>query len=137
MISNPATAFVTSSSEESFEYEGGSTLYHFSPKDNEMSTYRNMNIIFFADNEEHGLNVLRRMLEFHIVCARRYIDHKKGLGNRYKGQHDEYFSERKQRIIEMAQEYIFQIDNGNVSLELAPTNQMYKVGWASNDTLME
>lgn len=134
-ISNPASVFVTGSDRENFEYEGGSTLYHFSPRDNELSKYLDMNIVFFADSEEHGLNVLRRMLVFHIDCAQKYHEHEEKRRQKYGGRaHDNYFYAQ---MIDTATEYIFAIDNGNVSLELAPTNQVYKVGWASNDTLME
>ncbi len=132
-ISNPASVFVTGSDRENFEYEGGSTLYHFSPRDNELSKYMGMNIVFFADSEEHGLNVLRRMLVFYFYCAGKYHAYQEKAGRQ---PHGEWFRKQNQEMIDTATEYIFAIDNGNVKLSLAPTNQVYKVGWASNDTLM-
>jgi len=132
-ISNPASVFVTGSDIEYFEYEGGSTLYHFSPYNNGLSKYMSMNIVFFADNEEHGLSVLRRMLVFHVDCAEKYHAYQKKIG---ETRHGKWYWQKKEGMIKTASEYIFAIDNNNVLLTLAPTNQVYKVGWASNDILM-
>ena len=132
-ISNPASRFVTGNTQESFEYEGGSTLYHFSPRNNDLSKYMDMNIVFFANSEEHGLNILRRMLIFHILCVEKYSSH---LGKIGRTTRFESFQKERKAVIDTASEYIFAIDNGNVLLTIAPTNQVYKVGWADNDTLM-
>lgn len=73
MISNPCTWFVNGHDKESFIYEGGKILYHFCPNDNGLEKHMTCNVVFFADNEQHALMVLARMLEFGIEKQKIYI----------------------------------------------------------------
>ena len=131
MISNPIKHFVTGSTEKTFTYEGGSKLFHFSPYDNNLSKYLGCNVIFFADSEEHGLDVLKRMFQFSIDCKAQYMQYQSGN----KNAHWEEFSERAENAMAEFKSYLDAINEGKVKLSIAPVNQFYKVGWASNDTL--
>jgi hypothetical protein len=118
-ISNPCTWFINGHDEESFTYEGGSILYHFSPNDNGLSGTMENNVIFFANDEDHARDILRRMLEFRMQCEKKYQADEKHLssGRSY-----------------LAEGYLKDIDN--IKFTLAPINQFYVVGWACNDTIL-
>jgi len=131
MISNPVKHFISSQREESFTHEGGSTLYHFSPHDNNLTQSMSCNVVFFANSEEHGLDILKRMLQFSIDCTAKYMAHI----NETQGVHWEEFSERAENKLHEYKSYIDAINAGKVKLKLAPMNQFYKVGWADNDTM--
>lgn len=110
MISNPVTYFINGNETRSFTYEGGEKLWHFAPSMYNNERYMGVNIIFFADDIEHAKDVLERMFTFALETNKsEYI----GL-------------ERFKTILDEKEKWI---------IVPAPTNQIYKVGWASNDTL--
>lgn len=129
MITNPVRQFVTGNTERVFEYEGGTTLYHFSPYENGLSSIMNCNVVFFADNETHALDVLARMLQFmaeHCDQFAQYADsdpYRHDTGEQYRKKAERYAVWREAVLA------------GGVQLALAPTNQFYKVGWAASDTI--
>ena len=63
-ICNPCTFFVNGNDQESFTYEGGKILYHFSPVRNNFQKHYGMNLVFFANDEKHAIDVIKRMLSF-------------------------------------------------------------------------
>ncbi len=130
MISNPCKWFISGSNQEEFLYEGGKELWHFSPHDNGLSTTMESNIVFWADSAEHALDVLKRMCEKRIECYKKYETYKNG--KQWLDGH-EYIEETR---ASWAKEYLDAIKAGKVKLTKAPTNQMYEVGWASNDTIL-
>lgn len=132
MISNPAKFFVTGSKEKWFTYEGGDKLFHFSPNDNNLSTYMDCNIILFANDEKHGLSILHDMFQFAIDCKREYIKYKTGNKVSYS---DEELIEYAEHDVKDFIKYRDAIKAGKVKLTLAPKNQIYKVGWADNDDI--
>jgi len=117
MISNPCTWFINGGETESFTYEGGTKLYHFSPYDNGLSSIMECNIIFLANDEKHALDVLKRMLKFRLT-----------INEKYKSSNS--------RNSECANEYLKAIEGGRAKVSLAPVNQFYQVGWAENDTIL-
>lgn len=129
MISNPASFFVTGSNKEEFTYKGGNKLYHFSPYDNNLSTTLENNIVLFANDEQHALSILIDLFQFAIVSAANYIAQSK---------EQEYYhsfissAEEKQKRFS---KYIDAIKTDKVKLTEAPTNQVYIVGWAANDSI--
>ena len=129
MISNPATFFTTGSKQESFTYEGGSTLFHFSPHDNGLSRVMDNNIIFFANDKQHALDVLRRMFEFAIKCEY------KRLGIKMQGDEAKYIAPATHDRANKWAAYLKALNENKVKVKRAPTNQPFIVGWASNDTL--
>ena len=131
MISNPCTFFVSGNAQEKFTYEGGTTLFHFSPNDNGISKYMENNLIFFANNEEHALEVLKQMFQFAISCKAKHL---KCLSSE-KSVHWEEFYERAKEEEQKFSSYIKLIEEGKIRLTKAPTNQFFIVGWASNDTI--
>jgi hypothetical protein len=127
MIGNPCNWFINGSDKVCFIYEGGTTLYHFSPYDNGLTTYMECNVIFFANDEKHGLDILKRMLNFRIKVS-----------NEYKSEsaHAEMYKEENIRKAEKAQSWIDAIDAGKIKLSLVNRDQFFKVTWASNDTIL-
>jgi hypothetical protein len=131
MISNPCRFYISDGKEKSFTHEGGKHLFHFSPYDNKLSISMEMNIVFFANSEEHGLDILKRMFEFMIDCKIEYLKNE----NESKSVHASEFERRAKNDCNRAVEIIKAIDSGMVRLEKVPMNQFFKVGWALNDTL--
>ncbi len=121
-LSNPAKFFVTGNDEEGFTYEGGKHLWHFSPNQSGLSNSMEMNIIFFADDGKHALSVVKRMLEFGIRCEK----------TDYAGMCSITVDRRSYRV----KKFQYLLNNQDKWIvTLAPTNQVYKAGWASNDII--
>ena len=129
MISNPASLFINGNEKDKFTYEGGTTLYHFSPHDNNLSNTMENNIIFFANNEEHAFDVLKRLCNFVINCEEKYLNHTTNK----RQVHWREFSESSKMTAKKFHGYLEAIEENKIKLELAPINQIYIVGWASND----
>ena len=128
MISNPVTLFAdggSSQNQRSFVYEGGSKLYHFSPKDNKLSETRDNNVVFFANDVEHAKDVLVRMVKFTIECAKEY--------QKYCDNSSQFNSNRE--MLPKFEAYLKHIEDGKAEIIEAPMNQFYIAGWASNDTI--
>jgi hypothetical protein len=132
MIGNPCNWFITGSDKVVFIYEGGSNLYHFSPHDNDLTISMECNIMFFANDEKHALDVLKRMLNFRIAVSKKYNSDKMNTGS----VHSEYYIDESTRKAEKAQSWVDAIDAGKIKLSLAPKDQFFKVTWASNDTIL-
>lgn len=127
MISNPATFFINESKAKSFTYEGGTTLFNWSPYDSKLSTSMESNVIFFANDITHAHDVLLRLFEFWISCNEQYVKHKRKSGDEHG------LVEHREAEIRVLRRYVENIES--MTIRQAPTNQFYEVGWASNDTL--
>ena len=127
MINNPVRFFINGSETRSFTYEGGSRLFHWSPYENGLSKSMECNIIFFANDENHAREVLRRMFEFWIECNNLYLESEHGTDN-YSGLSDYRATETKR-----LKSYLRNIDKTKV--QPAPVDQIFEVGWACNDNL--
>lgn len=113
-INNPVKNWLDGSNEEYFTYEGGDTLYHFSPSDCGITPgIAVCNVIFFADHPQHAERVLKRMLEFKVSQT--------------------YESDYQTRDKALAQRILDNWDK--VKITEAPTNQFFKVSWAGNDNI--
>jgi len=128
MISNPCNWFITGNETNEFTYEGGNTLYHFSARDNNFSSYHDVNVVFFANNEIHALDVLRRMFKFAFEKHMAYKLHE-------INGHPELYSRNEVRLKEISK-YLNDMNSDDIKITLAPKNQLYKVGWAYNDTIL-
>jgi len=135
MINNPCRWWLSNSRIESFTYEGGRFLYHFSPHDNGLSTSMDTNVVFFANNDNHALDVLRRMLEFRLSVIKERLKYDKS--KTYKDAVDEMLIERHEYCESRTFKYLQAVVEGKVKLTLAPGNQFFKVGWADNDTILD
>lgn len=122
MISNPITFFIDGSNQRSFTYEGGKHLWHFSPNQSGLMKHHAMNIIFFADDATHALDVVERICKFAIECH----------DTKYDPMNEE-LKDRRDRAVATF-EYLL-LNKKSWIITLAPMNQVYKVGWASNDTI--
>lgn len=118
-VNNPATLSIGNSKDESFTYEGGSAPYNFSPYDSGLSRTLEMNIIVFANNEEHAKDIISDLFDFMIDTQNLY-EANTGSTPFYDRREKlrDYLHARKKWVV-----------------KLAPMNQPYIVSWASNDTL--
>lgn len=123
MISNPTRQHVTGSESEAYTYIPGKILYHFCPRDCGLSTAFGYNLVLFADNETHASEILVGMFEHKLTCLEklRLSDLELGI------ERDEHVSvsARPKFLLENRDKWTF---------SLAPTNRVYKAGWADNDT---
>lgn len=138
MISNPCKWFINGNREAEFKYEGGKYLYHFcsAGKRNKVDTgwtdnYVRVNVIFFADSVEHARDVFKRMLETRLTAGEKYVNNPMG---RITEAHAEEFKEQVDRECKDVREWLTKIDEAIFTL--APTNQLYVIGWADNDTIL-
>ena len=114
MISNPAT-FYDGEDYRSFTYEHGNKVFHFSPRDNALTSSMENNIILFANNEEHATKILIDLCKFVIKTT--------------KGQ------KMKEHTKENFEAYLAALELGLAKpVEITP-NQVFVVGWAFNDCL--
>lgn len=99
-----------------FVYEGGSHLFHFCAssciKIKEFECYIPINTLFFANDEFHAADILKRMLYFRLTCKQQ---------NNYSNP------EYVQLILDNEKSWEF---------NLVPKNQFYKVGWADYDNFL-
>lgn len=138
-LSNPCTWFITGSKEEVFTYEGGHILYHFDCSGREPNEIRSgitgnwipINVIFFANDVEHAKDVLKRMFEFNIRCKTKYVKFNNANPDR---PHADSFITNAVGEKTVAEECLEKIDQWVITP--APTNQLFKVGWAHNDTIL-
>lgn len=143
MISNPCNWFKTGggfNDQVKFTYEGGKYLYHFDCSGGVKNEVRSgwtgnwmqVNVVFFADSEEHARDVFKRMLEFRMETASVYHAHKAGKKN--PGEHDADFARLASETYRRCEEWLGKINEAVFTR--APTNQFYTVGWADNDTIL-
>lgn len=125
MINNPAQWFVTGNDQKEFTYEGGAVLYNFQPADCGLSTSRELNVLFFADSEKHAKAVIKRMLKFALGCSKEY----QAYGEATKGH--KFYS--RHAYLEKSYEHLLANQDKWV-VSLAPTDQVFNVSWACNDT---
>jgi len=97
-----------------FTYEGGTILFHFCPsnciKHKDFENYIPLNVLFFANNEEHAKDIIERMLRFRLTQST-----------------DSSRPKAAQLILDHKDEWV---------VNSVPNNQFYKVGWTCNDTIL-
>lgn len=142
MISNPCTWFSGGGSfDDMVEYTYGDPdvaecpkyLWHFSPCINKLSEHMDNNIVWFANDVETAMSILKRMCIFRMGVAKRQMEYhgvpKPGIyeaGNRYSNEEYAYH---------IYESYFNLIESGKCIITMVIPNQFFKVGWASNDTL--
>lgn len=122
MISNPVTFFINDNETRSFTCEGSSRLFHWSPYESGLSKSMECNVIFFANDEDHARDVLRRMFEFWIECNDLYRESTRD------DNHSVNLAETRR-----LKSFLRKIDK--MQILPAPMDQFFEVGWASNDNL--
>lgn len=135
MISNPATFFTSGSDCKSFTYEGGAKLFHWSPYTSGLSTSMESNVMFFANDIDHARDVLRRLLEFWIACNDLYVASQRVVEKKRRIAVNDYhgFIATKTAETNVLKRYLTVLDK--MKFTEVPTNQFFKVSWASNDDL--
>lgn len=135
MISNPATFFISGNDYKSFTYEGGAKLFHWSPYTSGLSTSMESNVMFFANDVGHARDVLRRLLEFWIMCNDLYVVSQQATEKKRRVAVNDYhgFVSAKEAETRVLRRYLTVLDV--MKFDEVPTNQFFKVSWASNDDL--
>lgn len=135
MIANPATFFISGSEYKSFTYEGGAKLFHWSPYASGLSTSMESNVMFFANDVDHARDVLGRLFEFWIDCNDLYIAHGRESDKKRRIAVNDYhgFVSAKEAETRVLRRYLTVLDV--MKFDEVPTNQFFKVSWASNDDL--
>lgn len=121
LYSNPASIFVDSSNEEGFTYEPtGATPFCVRVS---VKAYIPINVMVFADTGENAIKEVKKALQW--------------MSDNY---HRDYGDENKQhyaittkaafkkKMSEFLNEYTF-------SVQEVKMNQIFQIGWASNDTI--
>ena len=132
-MNNPATYFATLGinglDRKSFTYEPGDKPYYFTtPREGAFEYYVALSIIIFADDPTHARAILSDLLDFREACLREYYrsrGYPQTVANRIISETSEY--KRLVAIWELSDKWEF--------VE-APRNQIYKVAWAANDTVL-
>ena len=114
MIQNVAQRNTNSFNDENryFEYEGGSILFHFDPTECGLTEprFHPTNVVFFANDEAHALDILKRFLEWFVS---------KGIGEDHCGYRPS-----------LIKHYLENFDK--VKVEAVPNNIFMNVDWAGN-----
>lgn len=123
--SNPASFFINGNDEEQFTYEPGLFPYYAIAAGKGHIAF---SVMVFADGVDHVKLILMEMVKFAERCALEYAteaskDQHPALQGYREGRTD-----RIRKILEGDSDYTLEIAS-------APRNQLYKIGWAGNDTL--
>ena len=124
--SNPATHFVSRSDQESFTFVPGKVACYAI---GHAKSHVAFSLLLFADSPWHARQVLRAMADHALACAQKYARSGEdkhdphGLGNRALAR-----AVLTRDVLEGNRGYKLEIGTAD------PT-QVYKVGWASNDTI--
>ena len=99
-----------------FTHEGGSNLYHFCANECGLTEkhYNPTNVVFFANSEEHALEILKRFFTEYL-----------------KYYEENTYSLYTDHIRALIQHYLENFDK--VRVTLAPKNGFMNVAWAGND----
>lgn len=127
-ISNPVKRGYAENRVE-FTYKGGNKLFHFSPRDNNLSNSMENNIILFADNKNQAKKILKDMCEFIIKTEKIALE----KYSNSKWIHSKEFAQNANSTVSRFSLYLNNIDR--IKIVEAPMNQIYVVGWADNDEL--
>ncbi len=129
MICNPACVFVSGNEQALFTYEGGTTLYNWCPKDYDLSDCFEFNILFTANDDVHAIQVIRRLLEWYITTLRQYKASRDPYN--YDSKASKFEKDRKADTITY---WLQALNLGKAAPVVVENNQVFRVGWASNDT---
>lgn len=140
-IVNPCSFYVNGTDQKSFTFEPGNKLY-------QVKIYGSRGWIPFsamlmADSIDHVCAILRNLVEFRLQCDKEYCEYLELRRVQYPN-HDEQFPYRR-KMIEFTNHVgawlCGNVDNlpegFKVIIDEVNPNQLVKVSWASNDTLLD
>jgi hypothetical protein len=126
--SNPVRYFVTGSDTREFRYGAGPTPFYAIGRS---KGYIHFSLLVFAHSEEHVRQILEDMLVFAKVCHDEYARYK--LLHDAEDRHD--FVDRNDRHLYNLTAAVHGAEGYTLTIDRADTGQLYKIGWASNDTI--
>ena len=130
-VSNAAKWFVSGSEEKEFTYEGGNEVYNFCPNDYGLESSMCNNIIFFANDDAHAVDILKRLFKFAIECRKKYL-----LSRASVKENDTsvYLKKLNDNSIKKLNRYLKCVKSRDFKPSKVEKNFISKVGWANNDT---
>lgn len=131
MISNPITGITYDEDgrptyvEYTHQKAFSKKAFNFQPADCGLSVTREANLLFFALNEKHALERLKRMLEWYLK------NNQPEPNSSINHEYSEYWRINRVKKVQ------HWLDNWHkVKVVEVPLDQFFKVGWAGNDTLI-
>ncbi len=100
-----------------FEYEGGTTLYHFNYSTH---CWILINVLFFADSIEHAKEVLDRLFKLRLDWDSKMIE-----------ENSQYYNKTDKECLD-----ILLANRDKWVITEAPKNQFFKVSWADNERIL-
>jgi len=134
--SNPARFFVDANTTKKFTFEPRkiAKLFYVQVRS---SRHISISILIPAMDEEDARMLLRAALLFKCLCGKEYKRSQEESCKRYA---TDFYIEQAEKEIKAAEEIINTIDglkttDVKVTVEEVVPNQMFKTGWALNDTI--
>lgn len=133
-MNNPATFFISGNDQKKFTFEPRekSELFYIQAR---TKNYIPMSIIIPAADFKDAMSLFKEMLEFKITCGNKYIDYCKSR----ERIHAISYMDTEVMHVDNSKLIIDAIDGKDndytVTIVKAPLNQIFKVGWALNDTV--
>jgi len=133
-MSNPVCEFIDGSTDVAFTYDPGPApvLYHVGvhvrTRPDGGSGYVLANVVLFAQDEDHVHRIMLAACDFKEDTERRYAE---SISGRPSSASEYLLDARKAKTAKLRE----LIEARAYTVEPAPTNQLMKVGWASNDTI--
>jgi len=113
------SSWVTGCKKEGFESPGGDILFHFNVRE---PRYILINIVLWADSEQHVLEIVESALKHVENCEKRFqknTNSSSAIGN---------------QKLEKCSKIREHISNDNYLIQEVPKNRVLNVSWAGNDT---
>jgi hypothetical protein len=124
-IGDCSHSFVTGSDVVAFRHAGGTKLYHFCPYDNGLSDHMDHTICFFANDDNHALDVLEQFYAFLVDAEERYRTYRKNQSH----VDEDLLSSHAYRY-NKNKKYLNAIREGKVNPKMVPTDFVFSVEWA-------
>lgn len=122
--SNPATFFVSGNDEHEFWYDPGPDPYYVIFREEGSVP---LSVLVFASGNTDALNIVERMVDFMEVCSMKYAAAENFDKHNFSGRNQSKIS-RFRKALRREKGY-------EVSVGKADRTQMFKIGWAGNDTI--
>lgn len=129
---NPAAFYVNPSERVEFRYEPGRKLYYVIARS---TSHVLVSLLLMANDKDHVHRILSELCDFWQDCDERYVEYQRNLTSKtHPGIEARMLTSRKRRhllrdlLACRACEYVLEIGQADLT-------QLYKVGWAYNDTL--
>lgn len=122
LYSNPVSVYITGNETKEFNYKPDGDI-HFCVRISDKN-WIPVNTMVFAKDKKSAKKVVRDACLFAIARQKDYDKNMKDSVH-YTGSHE----------LSNAEEILTLIDKGKIKVERIEVNQLFKIGWGSNDTI--